>query len=408
MLSILPLTLSYHTSAPLQLRAVAARSSTPIAFLEPSTLLPAAAPFVAPLENAVSGALGETALAEFSGPVSSAVSIVVAYVLFSTVGKVVIQLALDAVIKATQGIGSVSDSKYEKGKVIGRGSYGEVYESDGVVIKATNSRDPRGDEFSEAELFMNRKLSLLGQSGCMAKFEGHYFDDDGSRCLVFKREGTLTLDRALQGNFPWNVEGALLGRESDTKDADAAAKVIRRISGQVFSNLAGIHGWSVVHRDVKGANLILAEDAKRFKLLDFGAACDLFSRTNYDPQLQVFDPKYGPPECTVTNAQRGEGGLVLSAGGRFDVFSAGLLVVQMCFKAYRTENGIVGFKKSLDAVDYDLDAWRAAAENRKENAEGFAILDKYGGFQLLKGCLKRDPSQRISSAAAASSGFCRA
>ena len=42
-----------------------------------------------------------------------------------------------------------------------------------------------------------------------------------------------------------------------------------------------------VHRDVKGANLILAEREKRFKLLDLGAACDLFTRVNYDPQLQV-------------------------------------------------------------------------------------------------------------------------
>ena len=59
-------------------------------------------------------------------------------------------------------------------------------------------------------------------------------------------------------------------------------------------------------------------------------------------------------------------------------------------------------------ADADLDRWREAAENRPENAEGFAILDKYGGFDLLKGCLKLDPNQRISAASAAASGFCRA
>ena len=61
--------------------------------------------------------------------------------------------------------------------------------------------------------------------------------------------------------------------------------------------------------------------------VDFGAACDLFSRTNYDPTLQVFDPKFGPPE-----APPAQGGLVPGAGGRFDVFSAALLIIQMCFK----------------------------------------------------------------------------
>ena len=57
----------------------------------------------------------------------------------------------------------------------------------------------------------------------------------------------------------------------------------------------------------------MAEREKRFKLLDLGGACDLFTRRNYDSQLQVFDPKFGPPE-----APPAEGGLVPSAGGNSD------------------------------------------------------------------------------------------
>jgi len=250
---------------------------------------------------------------------------------------------------------------------------------------------------------MNQKLKLCGQSGCMAQFEGHYTDDDGALNLVFRREGTLTLDKALQGDFPWNVEPTLLGSAADDRSLERRAKVIRTISGQVFANLAGIHSWSIVHRDVKGGNLILAERERRFKFIDFGAACDLFSRTNYDPTLQVFDPKFGPPE-----APPAQGGLVPGAGGRFDVFSAALLIIQMCFKAYRSDSGIVGFKKSLALVDYDLAEWRSNAELRKENEEGFAILDAYGGFELLERCLRQEPQRRISAAAAASSRFCRA
>ena len=68
----------------------------------------------------------------------------------------------------------------------------------------------------------------------------------------------------------------------------------------------------------------------------------------------------------------------------------------------------VSFKRSLELVDYDLKAWRELAEQRKENAEGFELLDKYGGFGLLEGCFRRDPNKRISAAAAAGSGFCRA
>ena len=130
----------------------------------------------------------------------------------------------------------------------------------------------------------------------MAAFEGHYTDDDANLNLVFKNEGTVTLDQAMRGgSFPWNVEYELLGSESDEQSLDRQAKLIRKITAQLFQNLAGIHSWSVVHRDVKGANLILAEKARRFKLLDFGAACDLFSGTNYNPKLQVFDPGTPPP-----------------------------------------------------------------------------------------------------------------
>ena len=82
--------------------------------------------------------------------------------------------------------------------------------------------------------------------------------------------------------------------------------------------------------------------------------------------------------------------------------------MQMVFPAYRKDADIVSFKKTLASLDYDLAAWRERAELRKENEAGFALLDKYGGFKLLQGCFKRDPNQRLSAAAAARSGWCRA
>ena len=234
----------------------------------------------------------------------------------------------------------------------------------------------------------------------MAPFIGHFYDGKALN-LVHKLEGELTLAKALQGGFPWNVEEAIMGR-TDDQSPERRAAIIRKIARQVFQNLAGIHNWNVVHRDVKGANLVLAEKAGRFKLIDFGAACDLVSRTNYDAKLSVFDPSYGPPE-----APPDEGGLVVSAGGKFDVFSAGLLVMQMCFPAYKSDDGIKRFKRLLEAADWDLGAWRESVEGANGFREGLDLLDQYGGFKLLQGCFQRNPSSRPSAAAAASSGFCR-
>ena len=156
---------------------------------------------------------------------------------------------------------------------------------------------------------------------------------------------------------------------------------------------------------LQGENLILSESDGRFKLIDFGVACDLSTLTNYRPDLQPFDPSYCPPEAPPLD-RGGQGGLNLGAGGKFDVFSAGLLVAQMCFPPMRSDQGIKRFKEQLRGLDYDLEAWRKSSESVREFAFGFELLDANGGWALLKDCLREDPSKRISASAAASSRFC--
>jgi len=314
--------------------------------------------------------------------------------------------------------GSLKSQQYTRGRKLGGGNYGAVYEGfkggedePSVVIKETSSKAELVDgtlaNFGLSELYMNQKLMLCGQGGKIAKFQGHYYYG-GDLCMVYQREGELTLADALKGkDFPYNVEEALTGKESGEESVELQAKLIRKMAGQVFGALAGIHSWSVVHRDVKGANLVLSEREKRFKLIDFGAACDTASGTNYDPRIQVFDKEFGPPEADLYKATNGqEGGFVVGAGGKFDVYCAGLLVLQMCFPPLRGPNGVKRFKAAIVNYDYDLAAWRESVEGTKGYEEGVEILDKNGGWKLLAGCLKESPGQRISSSAAAASGFC--
>lgn len=57
-----------------------------------------------------------------------------------------------------------------------------------------------------------------------------------------------------------------------------------------------LHRAGLVHRDVKPANIIFSESARKFKLIDLGACADLRSGTNYIPDESILDPMYCPPE----------------------------------------------------------------------------------------------------------------
>eukprot|EP00966_Prymnesium_polylepis_P056916 1317742-Prymnesium_polylepis.1 len=378
-----------------------------------------AATAVEPLKQVLAGPLAGASTLPFYEPLVTSLAIFPSAAAAALVGKAALERLLVPVLKSSSSSPSLNSQQYSNGRKLGGGSYGAVYEGfrgdedePSFVIKETSARNEIIDgnvaNFGESELFINQKLMLCGQAGSMAPFVGHYYYG-GDLCLVYKNEGELTLDKALKGGFPWNVEEALTGRESDEQTLERQAVLIRKVASQIFGALANIHGWNVVHRDVKGANLVLAERQRRFKLIDFGAAVDTVSRTNYNAKLQVFDPDFGPPEADLWKSSGGqEGGFVIGTAGKFDVFCAGLLVMQMCFPALRSASAIKNFKKALYAEDYDLSAWREKATGFRGYEDGIEILDTYGGWKLLEGCLREEPGERISASAAAASGFCRA
>ena len=217
----------------------------------------------------------------------------------TTVGKALLEaLVLPALFKGSNLKDTIPSTRYKLGKQLGRGSYGTVYQgldADGVpsvVIKETNlNLDANGRDFALAELYMNQKLKACGQSGVVAQYIGH-FNSLGAApyfSVVYKNEGSLTLMAALKDRaFPRNLEGPLkLSGKGGDDDAEIARLVVRRVAKQLFGALASIHSWSIVHRDIKGENLLLSEREGRFKLIDFGVACDLVTKTNYRKDLQV-------------------------------------------------------------------------------------------------------------------------
>lgn len=89
---------------------------------------------------------------------------------------------------------------------------------------------------------------------------------------------------------------------------------------------------------------------------------------------------------------------------RFDIYSAGLIFLQMAFPALRTDSGLIQFNRQLKRCDYDLDAWRKSVEPRAglELRRGFELLDLDGGigWELLTSMVRYKARQRTSAKAA--------
>ena len=247
-------------------------------------------PYVSSGVEKLSGALEMTPVANyFDNPLyEPAASLVVLYAGYTVAGfvlQVIVQIVLFPLLESSAGRDFLNPDKYVVGKRLGGGSYGTVYEayktsgaavevaSEPTCVIKTAKTSQQAAEFALAELFINQKLMLCGQGNCMARFQGHFYDG-GSLSLVYQNEGKLTLAKAIQaGDFPFNVERQLMGKGGfgeiggdDEALFKRKAAVIRKIASQLFGNLAGIHSWNVVHRDVKGENLILSERERRFKV----------------------------------------------------------------------------------------------------------------------------------------------
>ena len=84
--------------------------------------------------------------------------------------------------------------------------------------------------------------------------------------------------------------------------------------------LAAAHAQGLVHRDVKPANILLADGVERVKLTDFGLACAADDASLTKTGIIAGTPPYMSPEQA-----RGE-----SVDQRSDLFSLGSVLYAMC------------------------------------------------------------------------------
>lgn len=326
---------------------------------------------------------------------------------------------------------------YVLGRKLGEGGFGAVFEAEGVedgkkyVLK-------RASDFGEAEIWMNQRLQR-GAPGATADFvtafEGSVSEElqrkEGNPLwMVWRFEGKQTLaDLMLDKTFPYNVEPYLFKDGVVPGNLPSGPKlkavIIGKIFDQILDALRRLHDTGIVHRDIKPANILFDDKSGKFRLIDLGAAADLRYGVNYSPKDFVFDPRYKAPEEYIMSRQTPEAPPLLLAltlspvlwqlnlPDRFDMYSMGVTLLQMCIPQLRKDDDLVKFREDIKRNGNDMNGWRASIPNwrmsKPQWREGFEILDadQGAGWNLVRQLMATEGSRRPSAETAQKSAFVR-
>ncbi|KAG8086308.1 hypothetical protein GUJ93_ZPchr0010g7446 [Zizania palustris] len=354
------------------------------------------------------------------------------------------------------------------GKKLGEGAFGVVYKASLADPKAAEKQGDvvvkKATEYGAVEIWMNERVRRACTSSCAdfiygfreSKAKGKGADE---YWLIWHYEGEATLFDLMQSKeFPYNVETKILGDVQDLPKGIAREnKIIQTVMRQLLFALDGLHSTGIVHRDIKPQNVIFSEGSRTFKIIDLGAAADLRVGINYIPKEFLLDPRYSnhlhdlkrhclkrgsvksynvlkysltrdlvkalsmlcryaAPEQYIMSTQTPSAPSApvatalspvlwrLNLPDRFDIYSLGLIFLQMAFPSLRTDSSLIQFNRQLKRCNYDLEAWRNLVEPRAtpELRRGFDILDLDGGigWELLTSMVRYKARQRTGAKAA--------
>lgn len=251
-------------------------------------------------------------------------------------------------------------SQWKKGKLLGRGTFGHVYlgfNSDSGQMCAIKEVKVISDDSNSKESLkqLSQEITLLSQLSHtnIVQYHGSELDEDTlSVYLEYVSGGSI--HKLLQEYGPF--------REP----------VIRNYTAQILSGLAYLHGRNTVHRDIKGAN-ILVDPTGEIKLADFGMAKHVSSYTS----IRSFkgSPYWMAPEVIMNSA-----GYNLSV----DIWSLGCTVLEMATSKppWSQYEGVAAIFKIGNSKDIP-------------EIPDYISSD---GKHFLNLCLQRDPSARPTAA----------
>ena len=148
--------------------------------------------------------------------------------------------------------------RFERGKKLGRGSFGTVYECRDKATKKMCAIKfvQRRDVTDRDRLHLRREIEIQSSLNHenILKCYGYFYDP--TRIFVI-------LDNALGGNMTQLIKKQPRGRCDERTAANYLQQLVR--------GLQYLHGKQIIHRDIKPDNLLLLEkDCKTLVIADFG------------------------------------------------------------------------------------------------------------------------------------------
>ncbi|XP_058781209.1 mitogen-activated protein kinase kinase kinase 5-like [Vicia villosa] len=204
-----------------------------------------------------------------------------------------------------------STSQWQKGKLIGQGSFGRVYH-------ATNLETGASCAMKEVDLFpddpmsahyikqLDQEIGTLGQlhhPNIMQYYGSELVGDRLRMYMEYVNPGSLQ-------EFMQEHNGVL------------TESVVRNFTRHILSGLAYLHSNETIHRDIKGANL-LVDPSGTLKLAGFGVSKTM---TEKSYELSLKSPYWMAPELMMSALMKKNNPNVTTA---VDIWSLGCTIIEM-------------------------------------------------------------------------------
>ena len=275
---------------------------------------------------------------------------------------------------------SIVKHGYQTIKVLGKGATGTVYAAvlkNGVMIAVKEVDVLDTSEALAALAATKAEVELLEQLDHPNVVQTFFFDDS-------RRETEARVAICME-----LVAGGTLANLAAGLSEPLREDIVKVYTQQLVAALAYVHSRSMVHRDIKGANVLVTQEGK-LKLSDFGAAKQLSNNPGAGAATLIGTPLYMAPELlkgTLMDDASGTGTVSLEDRQKADVWSLGITVLEMM---NRGDVPWPPFDNVIEAFTHIAD-----------DGLGHPIVPDHVSLRarsFLELCFKRNPAERATAA----------